>query len=120
MWEKRMFTDLKSYITHDEDFKFIRRAVESIVDAKPLEPASHTPSVVSGGATDNPSGKSKLVSDRPQIPIACIPFIGKNSLILIDDCHPHYIDQVSTCPNCTVIASSRTWSILQHRTRSSV
>lgn len=85
MWEKRMFNDLRSFITNSEDFKFIRHAVESIVDAKPLETGSHA-SVVSGGggSADAQSGKGKTII-APPIPTACIPFIGK-SLCFISCC----------------------------------
>ncbi|TFK72390.1 ras GEF [Pluteus cervinus] len=73
MWEKRMFNDLKSFITNSEDFKFIRRAVESIIDAKPMEAGSHA-SVVSS-ITEGPSGRTKSIIG-PVVPTACIPFIG--------------------------------------------
>lgn len=72
MWEKRMFTDLKSFITDDGDYKFIRLAVQSIVDEASLEPRSQTPSAVS-------IGKRKMTSEQAHVSSACIPFIGKNA-----------------------------------------
>lgn len=70
-----MFKDLKVFSSHSEDFKYIREVVASIVDVKPLDSASHAPSVISGG-TDAPSLKGKTTSERPLLPSACIPFIG--------------------------------------------
>lgn len=76
MFENRMFRDLKQFTTPNDNFKFMRQVVDSIVDAKPLEGHhSHTPSVVSGG--DSQNGKGKVNSEsRPAVPSACIPFIG--------------------------------------------
>jgi len=77
-FETRMYRDLKQFTANTDEFKFIRQAVESIVDVKPLETNSHSASVVSGGGTDSQSGKSKAGSEtRPVIPSACIPFIGR-------------------------------------------
>ncbi|KDR78279.1 hypothetical protein GALMADRAFT_245373 [Galerina marginata CBS 339.88] len=74
-FENRMFRDLKQFTKPDDNFKFMRQVVDSIVDAKPLETSSHAPSVVSGG--DSQNGKGKANSDiRPSVPSACIPFIG--------------------------------------------
>ncbi|KAF8900418.1 hypothetical protein CPB84DRAFT_1778876 [Gymnopilus junonius] len=72
----RVFRDLKQFTSPNEDFKFIRQVVDSIVDAKPLEGRhSHTPSVVSGVDSQNGKGKANSES-RPIMPSACIPFIG--------------------------------------------
>lgn len=72
-----MFNDLKLYTTSADDFKYMRQAVEAIADAKPLDAGSHAPSVISGGGTDNHSGKNKVASERPAISSACVPFIGE-------------------------------------------
>lgn len=73
MFERRVFNDLKQFISPDNDFKIMRVVVDSIIDHKPLEGTchSHTASVASGG--DSQSGKNKTSS----IPTSCIPFIGK-------------------------------------------
>ncbi|KAF8999840.1 hypothetical protein BDQ17DRAFT_1427575 [Cyathus striatus] len=76
MFESRVFRDLKKFTSNVDDFKFMRDAVESIVDAKPLEASSHAASIASGGGTD-PSTRARTGSDaRPNVPTACIPFIG--------------------------------------------
>ena len=72
-----MYRDLKQFTANTDDFKFMRQVVESIVDAKPLETNSRSASVVSGGGTDSQSRKSKGSENRPAIPSACIPFIGR-------------------------------------------
>ncbi|KAK7447019.1 Guanine nucleotide exchange factor lte1 [Stygiomarasmius scandens] len=73
LWESRMFADFKVYISNVDNFKYIRRAVDAIADAKPLNSNTHAASVVSGGG--EPSGKGKSSLDKPIVP-ACIPFIG--------------------------------------------
>ena len=70
--EHRMFTNFQQFIANVDDFKFMRNAVDSIVQAKPLEDSSHAPSVVSGGAESKHKSEQK-----PVAPLACIPFIGK-------------------------------------------
>ena len=77
IWENRMLKDLKLFTSRRDDFKHIRQTVAAIVDAKPMDVASHTPSVVSGGGTDAQSGKGKAAAERPVLPLACIPFIGE-------------------------------------------
>jgi hypothetical protein len=76
-FENRVFRDLKQFTSKQGDFRIIRRVVESIVDSKPLDSNSRTPSVISGSAPDSHSGKSKPSSEsRPVGPSTCIPFIG--------------------------------------------
>ncbi|KAF5329123.1 hypothetical protein D9758_017145 [Tetrapyrgos nigripes] len=68
LWESRMFSDFRTYISNVDNFKYIRRAVDAIADAKPLNSTTtHSGSVTSGSA---PS------LDKPIVPSACIPFIG--------------------------------------------
>jgi len=62
-----MLKDLKLFASRKDDFRHIRQTVAAIVDVKPLDIASHTSSVVSGGGTE----------ERPVLPSACIPFIGE-------------------------------------------
>jgi hypothetical protein len=76
-YETRMFRDLKQFTAIADDFKFMRQAVDSIVDTKPLEGSSQTASVVSGGGTESQNGKGKASSDHgPTMPTMCIPFVG--------------------------------------------
>jgi hypothetical protein len=74
IFEARVLKDLKQFTSSVDNFKFIRQATDAIAESKPLETSSA--SVVSGG------GESKgKQSDRPQVPTACIPFIGTSSLV---------------------------------------
>jgi Gdp/GTP exchange factor required for growth at low temperatures len=72
-----MFTDLKTYTTNIDDFKYIRLAIDSMVEAKPLDQSSRTVSAATG--TDSQSGKSKLLDGKVAVSFACIPFIGMAS-----------------------------------------
>jgi GDP/GTP exchange factor required for growth at low temperature len=76
MWETRVFNDLKVYTSNADDFLYIRRAVDAIADAKPLDVSSRAASIVSAGGTDS---KGKAHSDsKLSNPSACIPFIGQS------------------------------------------
>lgn len=68
IFEARVLKDLKQFTSSVDNFKFIRQATDSITESKPLE--TSTSSVVSG------EGKGKHM-ERPPVPTACIPFIGK-------------------------------------------
>jgi hypothetical protein len=77
-WENRVFEDLKAWTDVKDDFKFVRQAVTSMIDAKPINVRSHAASVASTGATDGLSSRSKATSDgKPLTPPGCIPFIGQ-------------------------------------------
>ena len=84
-FEARVFKILKDFTTNTDEFKFIRKLVESIVESKPLENGSRAASVVSGGNTDH-SSKSKAATDKAHIPTACVPFFGEFSFprIVVD------------------------------------
>ncbi|KXN85240.1 Guanine nucleotide exchange factor LTE1 [Leucoagaricus sp. SymC.cos] len=69
IFEARVLKDLKEFTSSINHFKFIRQVTDAIAESKPLETSSA--SVVSSGG----DGKGKQ-SDRPQVPTACIPFIG--------------------------------------------
>ncbi|KAF9450741.1 ras GEF [Macrolepiota fuliginosa MF-IS2] len=69
IFETRVLRDLKQFTSSVDNFKFIRQATDAIAESKPME--TSTASVVSGGA----EGKGKH-AERPQVPTACIPFIG--------------------------------------------
>ena len=73
VFEHRIFRDLKQFTSQQDDFKIMRQVVESIVDSKPLDPSSRTPSIISA---DSHSGKSKPGSETRPGSSACIPFIG--------------------------------------------
>jgi Gdp/GTP exchange factor required for growth at low temperatures len=68
-----MYRDLKQFTTNIDDFKFMRKVVDSMVDAEPLDTNSHPASVVS----DSQSGRSRGSDPRSAMPSACIPFIGR-------------------------------------------
>ena len=76
IWENRMLRNLKLFASRKDDFKHIQQTVAAIVDVKPMDVASHAPSVVICGGTDAQSGKGKATAERPALPLACIPFIG--------------------------------------------
>ncbi|KAF8630266.1 hypothetical protein AX17_005452 [Amanita inopinata Kibby_2008] len=94
--EHRMFNDFRQLISNVDDFRYMRRVIDSIVDSKPLDDTSA--SVVSGG-TDS---KHKASSDqRPPLPSSCIPFIG----VYLSQLHRHgklpdFVDP--TAPNLAV------------------
>ncbi|KAL0952471.1 hypothetical protein HGRIS_006737 [Hohenbuehelia grisea] len=70
----RMLNDLKEFTTPLDDFKYIRTAIDSIADNKPLESSSHAPSIISSsGANRSRTGSES----RQMLPTACVPFIGK-------------------------------------------
>ncbi|THH06581.1 hypothetical protein EW145_g3988 [Phellinidium pouzarii] len=80
IWEIRVFEDLKAFCTSEEDFRYIRRAIAAIVDAKPLTASSQDNAVTtSTGPTDGLSSgnKSKSTADgKVVVPSSCVPFIG--------------------------------------------
>jgi Gdp/GTP exchange factor required for growth at low temperatures len=76
-WENRVFDDLRAWTDAKDDFKFVRQAVAAMIDAKPINMGSYTPSIISTGATDGQSSRSKTTSDgKPSVPPGCVPFIG--------------------------------------------
>ncbi|KIY44884.1 ras GEF [Fistulina hepatica ATCC 64428] len=70
IWETRMLSDLKMYATPEGEYKYIRRALESIADSKPVETSSHPPSVGNGSSTD---GRTRNGQDKTTA--ACIPYL---------------------------------------------
>lgn len=72
LFEARMFNDLKKFCTPQDDFKWIRPAMERVVDSKAPEFSSHTSSVASVSGADSGKGKA---SDAT--PTSCVPFIGQ-------------------------------------------
>lgn len=81
IWENRVFEDLKTFCTSDDDFVYIRRQIAAIVEAKPLTGGGQDESVApNAGSTDGQSSgaKSRGTTDgKPALPTCCIPFIGK-------------------------------------------
>jgi hypothetical protein len=71
-----VFDDLRAWADAKDDFKFVRQAVTSMIDAKPINVGSHAPSIVSTGATDGMSSKSRTTDGKPPVLQGCIPFIG--------------------------------------------
>ena len=69
IWEMRVFEDLVEYTRNSDDFNYIRRTIESMVEAKPLELASHS-------VTGTDSHKSRTGDAKAAPPSACVPFIG--------------------------------------------
>jgi GDP/GTP exchange factor required for growth at low temperature len=85
MWEIRMLNDLKVYTSHSDDFMHVRRTVDAIADAKPLDVSSRAASVVSTSGTDS---KGKIHSEaKLPIPSACIPFIGQLPHFIVFQSH---------------------------------
>ncbi|EAU87807.1 hypothetical protein CC1G_09426 [Coprinopsis cinerea okayama7 len=77
-FETRVFRNLKTFVSSADGFAHIRRAVESIVDAKPMESSSHASSIISGSTgTEGQQTRSRSGTDsKPPVPTACVPFIG--------------------------------------------
>jgi len=78
IWEVRVFEDLKAFCTSDDNFRYIRRAITAIVDAKPLNIGSQDDTATtSTGPVDGASVRSKGHADGKFIsPTSCVPFIG--------------------------------------------
>jgi GDP/GTP exchange factor required for growth at low temperature len=94
MWETRMLNDLKVYTVNTDDFMHIRRTIDAIADAKPLEVGSRAASIVSVG-TDS-KGKTHL--DGKPSAASCIPFIGLFSSL------SRFLVYPSILPRCLSIA----------------
>ena len=52
IWENRVFEDLKAFITSENDFRYIRKAIAAIADAKPIGAGNHDDSTTSTSHTD--------------------------------------------------------------------
>lgn len=82
-----MFEDLKAFCTAEDDFRYIRKAIVAIVDAKPLMSSGQDDAATSStGPTDALSlgNKSKGAADgKTPLPTSCVPFIGEQTLCLI-------------------------------------
>jgi hypothetical protein len=70
IWETRMLNSLKAFAANADDFRHVRKAIDRIADAKPLDVNAHA-SVVSGA--DGQLGKGKAAESKP---LACVPFMG--------------------------------------------
>lgn len=84
IWENRVFEDLKAFTTSENDFRYIRKAITAIADAKPFGSGNHDDSTASTSHTDGISSgpKGKGHSDGKQVvPTSCVPFIGMSILI---------------------------------------
>ena len=78
-FENRVFKDLKLFVGKADGFGYIRRAVQAIVDAKPVESSSHTPSLANGSnGAEGHVGRSRSNTETSKngTPTACVPFIG--------------------------------------------
>lgn len=83
IWENRVFEDLKAFTTSENDFRYIRKAIAAIADAKPIGAGNHDDSTTSTSHTDtiSPGTKGRAHSDGKQaVPTSCVPFIGTNSV----------------------------------------
>ncbi|KAK0189524.1 hypothetical protein F5146DRAFT_629373 [Armillaria mellea] len=136
--DKRTFDDLKLWTTSNSNFMHIRRAVDTIVDAKPIEPSSHAPSIVSGGVGttngtahpvngDRASGTStkprpthstqnSTSSSAKQADITeCIPFIGIYLSQLTEYSHlPDLIDPTSPTTPVSIDLVTYSYDTLSH------
>jgi Gdp/GTP exchange factor required for growth at low temperatures len=127
-YEARLLRDLKIFTSKDDSFKFIRAAVDAIVDAKPFEGASvaannggsstgaSTSASTAASASRPPttSGPTKASGPRKSVDIGaappnptCIPFIGSYLAQLAEFSNlPDLIDP--TAPNTPVAVDMRT------------
>ncbi|KAK0471177.1 hypothetical protein EDD18DRAFT_1237883 [Armillaria luteobubalina] len=136
--DKRTFDDLKQWTTSNSNFMHIRRAVDTIVDAKPIEPSSYAPSIVSGGVGmtngtahtangDRASGTStkprpthstqnSTSSSAKQADITeCIPFIGIYLSQLTEYSHlPDLIDPTSPTTPVSIDLITYSYDTLSH------
>lgn len=73
--ESRMFRDLRQFTSKQDNFKFMRQAVDSIMKPKHPDSNSRTPSI---SGSDSVSGRNKPLSSdgKRTVPPICIPFIG--------------------------------------------
>lgn len=82
IWEMRVLDDLRAFATSEDDFRYIRKAVAAMADAKPLN--SQDDSNASTGPTDGSSSfgsRGRSGSESKFItPTSCVPFIGEYSL----------------------------------------
>ena len=79
IWEQRVFDDLCAFCTREDDFRYIRRAIAAIVDAKPVQDDKSVGvgRSVEGGSSGH-GHKSKASGDgKAAAPTSCIPFIGE-------------------------------------------
>ncbi|KAF5326424.1 hypothetical protein D9611_001047 [Ephemerocybe angulata] len=74
-FETRIYRDLKVFVSSANGFSVIRSAIESIVDAKPMENGSHSHSAAGSSGDGMSKGKGGAEA-RPSVPTACVPFIG--------------------------------------------
>ncbi|KAK0457166.1 uncharacterized protein EV420DRAFT_1749027 [Desarmillaria tabescens] len=136
--DKRTFDDLKTWTTSDDNFRHIRHAVDTIVDAKPIEPSSHAPSIVSGGVGttngnahttngDRASGapikarpthsthNSTSTSSKQADITECIPFIGIYLSQLTEYSHlPDLIDPTSPTTPVSIDLVTYSYDALSH------
>ncbi|KIY67631.1 ras GEF [Cylindrobasidium torrendii FP15055 ss-10] len=127
-YETRLLRDLKIFTSKDDSFKFIRAAVDAIVDAKPFEGASvaannggsstaastapstststSRPPTTAGPSRPSGPRKSVDIGAAPPNP-TCIPFIGSYLAQLTEFSNlPDLIDP--TAPNTPVAVDMRT------------
>lgn len=81
MWEQRIYHDLTEWTTPEGDFKHIRRAVDSLAEAKPLATTTTTTTqdASNSSRSDVPSStsRSRAASEgKPPTSPACVPFFG--------------------------------------------
>ena len=90
-----MYKDLREFTTTTDDFKYIRRTVDAITEAKPVEVGSRAASMVSSGV---PDGGNKMTPDSSKTSKtairSCVPFIGMCHSVFRGD-HQLYILSIS-------------------------
>ncbi len=78
IWEMRVLDDLRAFATSEDDFRYIRKAVAAMADAKPLNVQDDS------NASTGPTDGSSSVGSRGRsgseskffTPTSCVPFIG--------------------------------------------
>lgn len=80
IWEMRVFEDLRAFCTSEDDFRYVRKAIAAIVDAKSFSGRHDDAATTSTGPTDGVSSGNKSrgnADGKVAIPSSCVPFIGQ-------------------------------------------
>ncbi|KAG8908936.1 hypothetical protein FRB99_000039 [Tulasnella sp. 403] len=112
MWEMRVFDDLKEFANPRGNFRFIREAIDTMMDKQPMKANDGTTPISASASTHSVKGKS--VDGRASVSQSCIPFIG----IYLSDLQryrrlPDYIDPTS--PSTPVVIDKASGSLSSPR-----
>ena len=79
-WETRVYEDLRAFCTAEDDFRYIRRAIAALVDAKPLTANGQEESTLTSSSTSDvttPGSRNRSTDGKVAPPTSCVPFIGE-------------------------------------------